>query len=123
MSVKRRWMLVLGLLAGSFLVLWLTLPAAGQDAEPLIVTINQVDDDAYPQMHLLVSITDQAGVPIAELDEANFSLFQDGVQVEPIEATTAAASQQGIAVVLVIDTSGSMNDSGPSGRSSLAVAK
>lgn len=123
MSNRRRYILSLCFLVGSLLAWDVSLLAAGQVTNDIIVTINQVDDTLYPHVQVLASVTDQEGNPIEGLTDADFSLLQDGNRVEPIQATSAAGSQQGIAVVLVIDTSGSMNNVDSSGNSALAMAK
>ncbi len=123
MSNERILKFLLCLLVGSLLAWVVTLPAAGQVTDDLIVTINQVDDTSYPLVQVLVSITDQEGHPIESLTDADFSLLQEGNQVVPIDITSASESQQGIAVVLVVDTSGSMNQVDSSGLSALNEAK
>ncbi len=118
----RKWLLLF-LLVGT-LLLWIgSHPAAGQVAEVLIVTINQVDDSLYPQVQVLTSVTDQGGIPVEGLTDSNFSLFQDGDPVSNLEVAPVDMSQQAISIVLLIDTSGSMNDVDSSGGSALGVAK
>lgn len=123
MNNGRNLHLLFGLFFAVITSLLLPLIVAGQEEDDLILTINQLDDSSYPSILMLASVTDQAGNPIEELTETDFSLSQEGNQVPAMSVTTADESQLGIAIVLVVDTSGSMNQSGSSGQSSLNIAK
>ena len=95
--------LILGLLAP------IVVEAAG-----LGVTVHRIDSSQFPKVQAYLSVANDQGVRIAdlEMDPQAFELFEDdkpitGFQVEPF-----VASQEQVAVALVIDVSGSMNDEG-----------
>lgn len=82
------------------------LPAAAQGG-PLL-TINQIRAEGLPEVAAYITVSDPSGIPIPGLAEANFEVFEDG---EPMPAFTVSAvdqSQESIAAILAIDTSGSM---------------
>lgn len=123
MNNGRNFNLLFGLFIAIVISLLLPLVVTGQDENDLILTINQLDDSSYPSILMLASVTDQAGNPIEELAETDFSLSQEGNQVPTLSVTAADESQLGIAVVLVVDTSGSMNQVGSTGQTSLNIAQ
>ena len=94
------------------LVLALLAPVA--EAAGLGLAMHQVDSSQFPKVRAFVSVANDQGVRIADLeqDPQAFEVLEDdkpvaGFQVEPI-----VASQEPVAVALVIDVSGSMNDEG-----------
>ncbi|HXK32500.1 MAG TPA: vWA domain-containing protein, partial [Dehalococcoidia bacterium] len=84
-------------------------PIAAQQPDPGSPTlvVNQVDASGYPEMRVVVTALDAAGVPVAGLTAADFSATSEGgmtvATVERAEDTTLQ-----LAVILVVDTSGSM---------------
>jgi VWFA-related protein len=103
---RSRWLraLTVSLVAASLLVPWVTTRAAGE----LLVTINQVKKEDFPALVAYITVSDQSGIPVAGLSEVNFEAFEDGDVVPALAVSTAIDSQEGIAVILAIDTSGSM---------------
>ncbi|MCG2770168.1 MAG: VWA domain-containing protein, partial [Anaerolineae bacterium] len=67
-----------------------------------------------------VSVLDSENNPISGLGAADFALFEDGEQVE-VESVEIAST--GLAVVLVVDISGSMNEPDASGQRPIDLAK
>jgi len=72
------------------------------------LTINQVKSEGFPSVVAYVTVSDQSGIPIIGLSKANFEAFEDGNAVTDLAVSTAIDSQEGIAAILAIDTSGSM---------------
>jgi VWFA-related protein len=80
--------------------------AAGQGTHT--VDVVSLDDGQFPTLTAIVNVLDPAGKPVANLTEENFAASFDDATY-PIESvTTAVDSEIGVAVVLVVDTSGSM---------------
>ena len=73
-----------------------------------VVTINQVKSQGFPDLVAYVTVSDQSGIPIIGLNEAHFEAFEDGEGARDLAVSTAIDSQEGIAVIVAIDTSGSM---------------
>lgn len=101
---KWPWALIVTLVAAVSLVSWRSAEAIG---EP-ILTINQVKNEGFPTVVAYVTVSDQSGIPIIGLSKANFEAFEDGKPVPDLTVSTAIDSQEGIAAILAIDTSGSM---------------
>jgi VWFA-related protein len=102
-----RW--VGGLLA---LVCLLVPSLVSAQSAPLGVAIHRVDSSQFPTVRTYVSVVDSRGVPVAGLDAAAFELLEDGKPVAGAQVAAVADSQEPIAVALVVDVSGSMNDGG-----------
>jgi VWFA-related protein len=79
---------------------------------PLGVAIHRIDSGQFPTVLTYVSVVDSRGVPVAGLDAAAFELLEDGKPVAGAQVAAVADSQEPIAVALVVDVSGSMNDEG-----------
>jgi VWFA-related protein len=88
---------------------------ATQSAEAQ-VRITQVDTSHFPQITVYVSVTDAAGEPLG-IDPARISLTENGqtLAAQPVNGQGAVGP---LTTLLVIDTSGSMNEGGK-----LAAAK
>ena len=78
----------------------------------VFLTFNEVDDARFPEIQAFVTAADADGFPIPDLTADNFEVLEDGKPVEIKEVTTVAKGELGIALMLVIDTSGSMNAGG-----------
>lgn len=78
------------------------------DYNPQIV---QVDTSNYPVINVYVSVTDANGNPIRTLREDDFTLLENGEQVD-ITDMSQAGEQGPVTAVLTIDRSGSMLDLG-----------
>jgi tight adherence protein B len=82
------------------------LPARAQS--PASVDVTQVITANYPDMIAVVSVRDAAGGPVGGLTTANFAASDDSGPVPVVAAQAAVDAGIGLAVVLVMDTSGSM---------------
>jgi len=70
--------------------------------------IENIDNGQFPLLEVYLSVTDVQGFPLKNLDNSNFSISEDGQSVTNFEVTPVQNTKQPLAVVLVIDTSGSM---------------
>ena len=82
------------------------LPARAQS--PATIDVTQVIAANYPDVIAVVSVHDAAGAPIGGLATANFAASDDSGPVPVVAAQAAVNADVGLAVVLVMDTSGSM---------------
>jgi len=82
------------------------LPARAQP--PASIDVTQVITAAYPDVIAVVSVHDAAGAPVGGLTTANFAAADDSGPVPVVAAQAAVNADVGLAVVLVMDTSGSM---------------
>ena len=98
------------------LLLWaslLTLPLTGGSPAALAeggpeVRINQIDSAAFPAVEATVVVLDPSGVPIRGLTVQDFQVSDGSRPVKVTGLSQAVDSGAHIAVVLAIDTSGSM---------------
>ena len=81
-------------------------PARAQP--PLTVDVTQVIAAAYPDVVAVVSVQDATGAPVAGLATSNFAATDGDSPVPVVGAQAAVNADVGLAVVLVMDTSGSM---------------
>jgi VWFA-related protein len=82
------------------------LPARAQS--PTSIDVTQVISANYPDVIAAVSVHDATGAPVSGLATANFAASDDSGPVPVIGAQAAVNADVGLAVVLVMDTSGSM---------------
>jgi Ca-activated chloride channel family protein len=90
-----------------------TLPpsAAAQD-EPFHASVQRVDVSEFPLVGVYVDVADPQGRPITGLSRDAFKLAEDGTPVSDTRLSAVTDSQLPIAVAMVLDVSGSMNDGG-----------
>ena len=89
------------------LLLFTALPALAQ--APTNARVAQVDTSAYPTVKLYVSVTDSAGKPLPGLTARDFTITEDQ---HPVTVDSFVGGGAGaINTVLVIDRSGSMDES------------
>ncbi|MGA2285931.1 MAG: hypothetical protein ABSG55_06655, partial [Dehalococcoidia bacterium] len=81
-------------------------PAHAQS--PMTVDVTQVIASAYPDVTAIVSVRDATGAPVGGLSDSNFVASEDGNPVAVTSVQAAVDADVGLAVVLVMDTSGSM---------------
>ena len=79
--------------------------SAAQSGQPLI-SINQVLTEEFPQVVSYVTVVDSSGLALSGLTEVDFTVREDGDDVS--QFSVDLASQEGIQLVLAVDTSGSM---------------
>ena len=103
---KVAWAPALGLLLGLLLALSLLPRAAAQG--PLTVQLLAVDSADFPVVTATLSVTDANGLPVRDLPASSFRVTADGRPLPVVQVRTALDAGVGIAVVLAVDVSGSM---------------
>ena len=86
----------------------LTVDTGGPTGD-LNLVVNQIDADGCPSVRAIVSVTDAQGTPVEGLLEQDFTLEEDGIE-RVFTSQTAGTSGDAIAVTLVLDGSGSLDD-------------
>lgn len=100
-----RWIILrLGVIITSFFALFAVTHADGPT-----VQVTQVDPSAFPRVTVYVSVTDDAGQPIAALTQEDFDLQEDGQPVEILDFA-GIGSDRPVDIVFVFDTTSSMMD-------------
>ncbi|MBV9354647.1 MAG: VWA domain-containing protein, partial [Chloroflexi bacterium] len=87
-------------------------PSAGAQDEPYHASVQRVDVSEFPLVSVYVDVADQQGRPITGLSRDAFKLTEDGTPVSDPRLSTVTDSQLPIAVAMVLDVSGSMNEGG-----------
>lgn len=106
MSVRPHW---LGRAAGYLAALVLLAQATATGAqETYSVDIASIDDGEYPMLTAVVNVLDPSGKPVVGLGQESFVVSLNDSPSPIDEVTTAVNSDIGVAVVLVVDVSGSM---------------
>ena len=82
--------------------------ATAQTPSSLDVIVSQIDDADYPDVRLVVSVTDETGRPLASLTAENFEVTAGESKLPLKDVQTVLDTGTGIGVVLAIDVSGSM---------------
>ena len=75
------------------------------------VSVDRLFYNRYPEIEAYVSVLDVQGFPMTGLDEGAFSIKLDGVETEDFQVSQYTNTEETLAIVLAIDTSGSMNNS------------
>ncbi|GEM_PF-4540079 len=75
----------------------------------LSMVISQVDSSNFPTTVAYLNITDDKSYPILGLNTNNFQIMEDGAVAKNVEISSAVDSQEPLAAVITIDTSGSMD--------------
>jgi VWFA-related protein len=76
-------------------------------ADPLLV-VNQVLVDRFPEVAVYFTAVDSAGLPIVDIGKDRVQVIHNGRPVPALSLDLADAQQDGLAIVVAIDTSGSM---------------
>jgi VWFA-related protein len=72
------------------------------------LNIGAINDEAFPQLEVLVNVQDSNGIPLTNLTAADFSVLLDGQPVPVVSVENITNNELPISVVMVIDTSDSM---------------
>jgi len=80
---------------------------AAAAASPL-VRISRVEAQGFPTVRCFVSVTDEAGESLAGLTADGFTVSEDAQAVPSIRLSSVLPGDERIAVILVLDRSGSM---------------
>lgn len=92
----------------SFLLPFLLFTQQASGAKSFSPHILHMDLSHYPCVKVVVSVTDIANTPVAGLNRSNFQLITDGYPREDFKVIPVSKSKEGVAIVLGIDTSGTM---------------
>lgn len=95
----------------SVLLLLLLFPTlvAAQGPAPATVRIDRLEPTAWPEVQVLLTVRDPYGVPIPDLQAEHFALTEDETLQPAVRRVEAFTNPElGLAVVLVLDISGSM---------------
>ena len=76
------------------------------------LTLHRIDSSQFPTVRAYLSVVDSQGVPIERLTNEAFVLLEDDQPITEFQVESIVDSQESVAVALVIDVSGSMNDEG-----------
>lgn len=117
---ERRGAVLLACLA---VVLWSAVPATAQSLGK--VTLNYIEaatsaDRLSNRVSAYVTVSDEQDATITGLAKAAFEVIMDG---KPVAVEAVSRATDAMAVILAIDTSGSMQARDKSGRTSMAAAK
>jgi len=97
------------LLAAGLALGWALLAPPSTSAQaPAALDVTQVISTAYPEVTAVVTVRDAFGTPIGGLNAAAFSASEDGAAAQVLDVQAAVDAGVGLAVVMVMDTSGSM---------------
>ncbi len=83
-----------------------SVPRASAQTPSASIVVNQVDASQYPEMRAVVTALTSAGVPASGLTPASFSVADSDATVAAVSSAQDASLRLG--VVLLVDTSGSM---------------
>ncbi len=75
-----------------------------QTSQPL-VTITRLDSQTFPQVTAYVAVTGEDGLPVPNLTEADFALFEDGTEIVHDSLKVEGQVPQDLRLVLAVDTS------------------
>jgi VWFA-related protein len=77
-------------------------------AAELLLVVNQVLTDSFPEVAVYFTFTDAAGLPITDVGKDRVQVVHNGKPVPELTLDLAESEQEGIALVVAIDVSGSM---------------
>jgi len=99
---------------GLLIILFLILSGASQAFAQASVrlVIEEIKDEQFPNLQAYLSVTDVLGFPVKDLKADNFSFNEDGKPITDFQIESVLHTEQPLAFVLLIDTSGSMKKSG-----------
>jgi len=93
------------------LIIVLTITSIVQAQTPTFqVTVDRLFYNKYPQVDTYVSVVDAQGFPITDLNKGNFTVRLDGEETQDFQISPYTYTDEVLAVVLAIDTSGSMDN-------------
>lgn len=90
------------------LFLIVIVPSLSAQTGNVQVTIEETNETSFPEVSLLISVTDAQGRAMRDLDPGNFVLTEDGKNVDIESLNIVPANQVELRVVMVLDISGSI---------------
>lgn len=88
---------------------------------PIVTSIVYLDDEAFPEVKAYLSLSDLQGFPITGLPSEAFRASEDNILIRDLTVTPVRNEDQPLAVVIAIDTSGSVE--GQPLQNSIGAAK
>jgi VWFA-related protein len=73
-----------------------------------VLTLNQINIEQFPEINIYLTIADERGTPLKDLDASRFSVLEDGRMVRVTGVFPLEKGEEPLSVVLAIDRSGSM---------------
>jgi VWFA-related protein len=89
-------------------VLLVLMPSRAGLAADTLVVINQISLDRFPEVAVYFTALDSAGLPITDIGRDRLQLLHNGRPVPELALDLADTEQDGLAVAIAVDTSGSM---------------
>lgn len=89
-------------------LLCITLSPVFAQSASFSVNIISIDSDSFPKVKAYVSISDVQGFPITGLDSTVLKLSEDNQPIANFSVSPFKNTEQSLAIVLAMDTSGSM---------------
>src|SRR3712207_5933827 len=83
-------------------------PSRPTVAADTLVVINQVSLDRFPEVAVYFTAVDSAGLPITDLSKDRVQVLHNGRSVPDLALELAESEQDGLALAVAVDTSGSM---------------
>src|SRR3954466_635409 len=77
-------------------------------AQDSLVAINQISLDHFPEVAVYFTAVDSSGLPIVDLGKDSLQVTHNGRPIPDISLEPADTNQEGLAIVVAVDTSGSM---------------
>lgn len=101
---------LLSFLAIIFLSVSVSIPNASTTAQSASVDLQliAVDSSAFPKVKVNFSVSDPQGFPVENLEASSFSISEDNKSISDFSITPFNNTESPLAIVLVLDTSGSM---------------
>jgi len=97
-------------------------PLVQAQQQPAAVRVDQVASGHCPSLKVFLTVMDAQGLPVTGLESNAFKASVDGSAVGKVKAVPFGESQEGMAVVLVLDTSYSMSGDPIAAQNSAASA-
>ena len=72
------------------------------------VNIDYLSDSKFPLVQAYITVSDTQGLPVKNLDASNFKLSEDNRPINDFKIASVQNTEQPLAIVLALDTSGSM---------------
>lgn len=123
MKVKRR---IKGIFSSVLFSILIFSNLAHAQASGFQVKIDQITNLDFPQVEITLSVLNSQKLPITGLSNQNILLKEDGNQVDSFEFSTITNDDTPLALVILLDTSGSMkatNAQDPLGDAVASAAK
>lgn len=106
LSAYMRYMRVVMLFfVGLFTCIWFT---AGAFAAPLTVDLSRIDASEFPVINCYFSAIDQNGKSLSGLRNENIAILEESAPVTDFQYISMLPGKESIAVILILDHSGSM---------------